>query len=315
MTYTFWGARGSVPTPLTGEQVKNKISAVVSRIRADDLTSPARREAFLESLPAWLFGTTGGNTTCFGLQQDDGTAIILDAGSGLRELGRRRMAASSGETEYHIFFTHFHYDHLQGLPFFVPCYLPGFTIHFYSPVQDFERIIENQMRHPYFPVTMDGTMRSERRFHTLETEGTMSLGRTRIDWRPVNHPGGSFAYRFEENGKVIIFCPDVALGDTEFARTDANRAFFENADVLVLDAQYTLGEALEKYDWGHSSYSLGVEFASSWNISKLYLFHHEPSYDDRKLYRNLQSARWYADRGGHGGVEIDLAREGVSRTL
>lgn len=310
MHYTFWGARGSIPTPLTTEQVKQKISAVVGRIRPSDLTSPSHREAFLDSLPAWLFGTPGGNTTCFEIGLSDGTALVFDAGSGIRELARARMQADEGPNTYHLFFTHFHYDHLQGLPFFVPCYIPTFSVHFYSPVPDFRKFIVDQMRAPYFPVTMEGTMRADLQFETLPDDGEIVLGGARITWCPVTHPGGAFAYRIEENGKSIVFSPDVALGENEFERSDRNRRFFGNADVLILDAQYTLGEAIEKYDWGHSSYSLGVDFAAGWNVSTLYLFHHEPLYDDRKLDRNLHAARWYAQRCGNTSLHIDLAREG-----
>lgn len=315
MQYTFWGSRGSVPTPLTPDEVRQKISTVLSRVRAEDLASPAHRETFLNSLPQWVFGTTGGNTTSFQVRLQDGTELLFDAGSGLRELARARMASKSGTTEYHLFFTHFHYDHLQGLPFFVPCYLEGFTVHFYSPVEGFKDILTHQMRHPYFPVTMEGVMQAELDYHTLPLTGSVQIGNARITWKAVNHPGGAFAYRIEEHGKVLIFCPDVALGDNEFQKTEENINFFDKADVLILDAQYTLGEALEKFDWGHSSYSLGVEFASGWNIDTLFLFHHEPLYDDRKLDRNLQAAKWYAERAEFNPLEVNLAREGETHEL
>lgn len=295
--------------------MRQKISTVVSRIRPEDLKSPSHREAFLDSLPDWLFGTTGGNTTCLEVRLNDGTTLVFDAGSGIRELARAHMSDDGLSSTYHLFFTHFHYDHLQGLPFFIPCYIPGTNVRFHSPVENFESAIKQHMVTPYFPVTMDGVMGGNLSFHTLEDGGELRLGPATIRWKAVNHPGGAYAYRIEEEGKVLIFCPDVALGENEFDRTDENRAFFKGAHVLILDAQYTLGEAIEKFDWGHSSYSLGVDFAAGWEIETLYLFHHEPLYDDRKLHRNLQSARWYADRGGHVELAIHLALEGVTGAL
>ncbi|MDR0389186.1 MAG: MBL fold metallo-hydrolase, partial [Spirochaetaceae bacterium] len=90
---------------------------------------------------------------------------------------------------------------------------------------------------------------------------------------------------------------------------------FENADLIVIDSQYTLGEAIEKYNWGHSAFSMAVDFAANWSIKHMVLFHHDPTYDDRKLYNILQSARWYSDRMGIKGVTITLAREGLEIVL
>ncbi len=311
MTFKFWGVRGSIPTPLTNDRLKRKISTIIQRIRPADLESPRSREVFMADLPEWLFGTPGGNTTCLEVVLSDGTHVVFDAGSGIRELSSDRLQADSGPETYHVFFTHFHYDHIQGLPFFAPAYIPGFSVRFHSPVPGFEEIIRNQMRHPYFPVTMEGTMRSELSFHELPASGSFHVGSATISWRRVNHPGGAYAYRIEDNGRILVFAPDVELSEKEFERNESNRSFFGSVHAMILDAQYTLGEAIEKYDWGHSSYSLDVDFAGGWRVRKLFLFHHEPLYDDRKLYRNLQAARWYAARSGHDSLEVQMAVEGT----
>ncbi|MDR2071996.1 MAG: MBL fold metallo-hydrolase, partial [Spirochaetaceae bacterium] len=94
-----------------------------------------------------------------------------------------------------------------------------------------------------------------------------------------------------------------------------NTGFFNQADCIVLDSQYTLGEAIEKYYWGHSAFSLAVDFAANWGIKQLILFHHDPTYDDRKLYNILQSARWYTERMGIKGIQISLAMEGMEINL
>ncbi len=119
MKIRLWGVRGSIPTPLSSNQIQRKISAVVQRIQEDDLKSPEKRESFLSSLPDSIFGTVGGNTTCVESRLDDDTMIIFDAGSGLTKLGNDLFHRNKHIREYNIFFTHFHWDHIQGLPFFL----------------------------------------------------------------------------------------------------------------------------------------------------------------------------------------------------
>ncbi len=314
MRVRFWGVRGSVPAPLHPDKLRSKIAAVVQRVRPSDLESPTSREAFLASLPPWLFGTYGGNSACIEARLDDNTCIILDAGSGIRELACYLAKEPSPVREFHIFLTHFHYDHLQGLPFFGPAYNPRVTITFYSPMPNFKDHVLNHMRPPYFPVTMDGTMESNFTFKTLE-EGPIELGPGTVDWKLHKHPGGAVGYRIADSGGSFVFCTDMELQQSDFERTEKNRAFYGNVDMIILDTQYTLGEAIEKYDWGHSSFSLGVDFASAWGIKQLYLYHHDPGYDDQRLYRNLTSARWYAKNLGNTELEVYISEEGLEVNL
>ena len=129
MNVRFWGVRGSIPTPLTSGQVRRKIAAVVQRIEKKDLDSQETRERFLARLPDYLFGTIGGNTTCLEVRLSDDTLIVFDAGSGIRELGAQLKSRREIKREYHLFFTHFHWDHLQGLPFFAPLFDRDVKIH------------------------------------------------------------------------------------------------------------------------------------------------------------------------------------------
>jgi phosphoribosyl 1,2-cyclic phosphodiesterase len=309
MKVKFWGVRGSIPTPLTTEQIQNKIAAVVERIRPEDLKTIDTREAFLASLPEYIMGTVGGNTTCIEVRLSDDTLIIIDCGSGLRELANSLKKRGEHVRNYHIFFTHFHWDHLQGLPFFTPpAYDPRCSITFYSPRKGFEDFVRSQMKPPHFPVTMD-VMNATLKFIQLE-ESPIKIGPALIKWRAVKHPGKCFSYKFIENGRDFIFSTDTELLDTDFLRNKDNCDFYDNTNTLVIDSQYTLDEAIEKYDWGHSSYSLAVDFAAEWGIENLYLFHHEPLYDDRKVFSILKNARWYLKHLEGKDLNIQLATEG-----
>jgi phosphoribosyl 1,2-cyclic phosphodiesterase len=296
--------------PLSPEAVRSKISTVVQRIRPSDLVSPASRERFLASLPQWLFGTTGGNTPCVQLELDEDRQIVFDAGSGIVRFGTVQARRDRPPSEYHIFFTHFHYDHVQGLPFFGHAFNPNVTMHFYSPLGNLKEILSSHMQHPFFPITMEDKMTPKMVFHHLTSEEIDLFG-ARIRWRELNHPGRAFGYRVDYDGRSFGYVTDVELQERDFAKTPENSRFFSDLDVMILDAQYTLDEAIDKYNWGHSSFSLGVDFAVAWNTRRLFLFHHEPQYDDKKLEQNVTSARWYAHRVGGDDLQVDLAREGV----
>lgn len=314
MKVKFWGVRGSVPVPLTNMQLQRKISAIVHRIKPEDLKSPEAREIFLSKLPDFIFSTIGGNTTCLQVSLEDDTMIIIDAGTGIRELGTYLSETNCHIRHYHIFFSHFHWDHIQGLPFFAPqVYDSRCSITFYSPVPNFREIISNQMRAPYFPITID-SFNAKINFVTLSTEPDndgITLGNGKITYKAVNHPGGCYSYKIEENNKSFIFSTDVELRETDFVKSAENLKFYENISLMILDAQYTFDEALEKYNWGHSSFSLGVDFASDWKMKKLALFHHEPLYEDKKIYDILKKARSYAENTYAYSPEIIVAREGL----
>ncbi|MCM1320713.1 MAG: MBL fold metallo-hydrolase [Bacteroides sp.] len=306
MKITFWGVRGSLPTPLAPEQVRLKIQAVVQRITAKDLKSPDTRESFLLNLPEWLYGTVGGNSACVELESDTGELVILDAGSGLKQLGQKYRHRTDA---FHIVFSHFHWDHIQGLPFFEPLFKNHADIHFYSPVGGMRKYLEQQMTFPYFPVPMENGGQKIH-FHTLEPDAVFSIGNMSARIKKMAHPGGVYAYAFFENGKHFVYATDVELCADDFAETEENSRFFAGADVLVLDSQYTLADAVEKEHWGHSAFSHAIDFAAFWNIKSIYLFHHEPTYDDKKLHGILQSARWYSEYQKKADLKIFMAAEG-----
>lgn len=309
MKLRFWGVRGSSPVAIQPDIIRQKIVSVVNRIRPSDLESNETRFKFLTALPEWLYGTVGGNTPCLEVVLDETKSIIFDAGSGIVPFGDDWFKRPHKSKDIHIFFTHFHYDHIQGFPFFGPAYDPTVHLHFYSPVKNLEEMLRGQMRHPYFPITMEGRMTQNVSFTVLPDE-PIDLYGVRIRWRKLNHPGGAYGYRIEGKDRIFGYISDTELLPEDYQMSDTNVSFFKGIQTMVLDTPYTLGEAIEKYNWGHTSFTHGVEFAHTWGIEVLFLFHHEPRYDDQRLHLNLQSARWYAKSLGNTKLSIYLSMEG-----
>ena len=242
MLIRFWGVRGSIPTPLMPSKVRSKISSAVQRIAAKDLESQEARELFLSSLPDYLFSTVGGNTACVEMVTHENCRIIFDAGTGIRELGAE-ISALRKPTVCHLFLSHFHWDHIQGLPFFTPAFDPRNTIYFYNPLPEFRSILEGQMKPPYFPVSMD-VMAAQKEFRVLD--GTpVKIGGVEVRYRLMNHPGGSYSYAVVEGGVKTIYATDTELREEDFRRTPENAEFFQDADLLIIDTQYTLGKPLK----------------------------------------------------------------------
>lgn len=306
MKIHFWGVRGSIPTPITPQQIQSKITAIIQRITPKDIASEDARELFISQLPSWLYGTAGGNTPCVELKGSDGTEVVLDAGSGLRVYGKKGIKPADGH--YNLFFSHFHWDHLQGLPFFDAAYNPKSIIDIYSAFPAAEKLLRRQMNRPYFPASYD-TFTKNITYHTIHPGNPFTTGGLYVNCCKMSHPGNSYTYSFTENGKKFVYATDVELSQKDFEKTPERKAVFENADCIVLDSQYTVAEAYQKENWGHSAFCYAVDFAVHWNIKSIYLFHHEPTYDDKKLHSILLAARWYAEYIEHAEIKIFLAEE------
>jgi phosphoribosyl 1,2-cyclic phosphodiesterase len=267
LTVRFWGVRGSLPTP---------------------------RESHLG---------VGGNTTCVEVRGPAGQVLILDMGTGARDLGVALTAEAGGAPlDLHVLFSHFHWDHLQGLPFFAPIYAAENRLRLRAVASDHEirHAMDGQMQAPFFPVpfrelaaTVDiAPLRHGEPFH---------LGAMRVEPFPLHHPQGSTGYRIEVDGAVFVFATDFEHGDAALEARLVEAA--RGADVLYSDAQYTPGEYALRQGWGHTTWEHAARLAAEADVGRLLLGHHDPAHDDAALERVLALARERFPR-------TDLAREG-----
>ena len=308
MNIQFWGVRGSIPTPLSTQQVRTKLIAALQRIKPEDIASDEAKEKFIDDLPWWISGTVGGNTPCVEATLKDGKKLIFDAGSGMRVMGK--FSEPPADKHYHLFMSHFHWDHIQGLPFFDSSYNPTIVFDVYSPFADMREYLAKQMVAPFYPVDFS-LIEKHFHFHVIEPGQVLNIGNAEVTCVKMSHPGDSYSYSLVEDGQKFVYATDIELGSKDFAHTEDRAKIFENADVMLIDSQYTVEEALRKVNWGHSAFCYAIDFAAAWKVKKMFMFHHEPTYDDRKLNTILESAKWYANYVSGDSLEIDIAREGT----
>jgi phosphoribosyl 1,2-cyclic phosphodiesterase len=316
MRIRYYGVRGSLPTPYRPDYLERKLKYMLLKILGNKkLRGLTFREIF-ERIPFYLRSSYGGNTPCV-LVRVKGHTVIFDAGSGIRELGYDLMKEefSKGKGKAKIFFSHTHWDHIQGLPFFAPLFIPGNQFEFHSCLPDLEKRLSDQQDPRYFPVDMN-VMAAKKQFILMKKDEIQDFGDFRIKILPQNHPGDSYAFRIESDGKTFIYCTDVEFNDKNYEQLYQSIDFFKNADVLTFDSQYTLMESFSKVDWGHSSIQIGIDLANHANVKKVVLFHYDPTYSDMKIneivkigisYKNIT----YPDSSveivpSYEGLEIEL---------
>ena len=155
MKIHFWGVRGSIPKAQSSEELRSKLKKILELANNKKLDSEEKIETFINTLPFYLKNNYGGNTTCIEINDDDGNIFIIDAGSGIKNFGKDLLSRPKKPDIINLFLTHFHWDHIQGFPFFVPAYMPNETINFYSPKPNFKKIIEKQQNKFNFPVLLN----------------------------------------------------------------------------------------------------------------------------------------------------------------
>jgi len=296
MYIKFWGTRGSIPTPLSSANLREKIHRALQGAIGLDLSDSAVVEQYLDRLPFSVGNTIGGNTTCIEIQSGD-QLLIIDAGSGVRVLGQELMSRGFGQGGQKIDFliSHTHWDHIQGFPFFVPAFIPGNQIIFHSPFPDLEARLNKQQHEVFFPVSTD-YMSAEIAFNQLQEKEWHQIGRWRVYPLRLSHPGQTFGYRIEDGQSCVVFASDGEYKRLDRRSTEEFIAFFQDADLLIFDAQYSLTEVLDKPDWGHSSAVMGAELAHRAKVKRLALFHHDPTSSDDKVLTAQQEAEAYLMR-------------------
>ncbi len=292
-TVTFWGTRGSIATP------------------------------------GFRFNCYGGNTTCVEMMAGD-TRLIFDAGTGIRDLGNKLLSQAQQRAHFSIFFSHTHWDHIQGFPFFTPAYIPNFQIDIYgmrNNAESVQEMLQGQMQQAYFPVPFEA-MQAQINFHELT--GPIQIDQATIHaFGGGHHPGGSTLYRVEFGGRSAVFCTDCEL-DLMLERDPGDRfplpagaprtfpsdllEFIRGTDVLIVDCQYTDELYAQRINWGHGSLSTVVALAAQSGARRTFLTHHDPESDDDVVAELVESAAQLLSIA-QPSVTVHGAREGMTVTV
>lgn len=305
MKVRFWGVRGSIPVP--GPQTNRY----------------------------------GGNTSCVEVRPRGSSPIIIDAGTGIRRLGKELMAREFGEGHgvAHLLISHTHWDHIQGLPFFSPLYQDGNLLHLFARQRDdthLRAVFESQTEDPYFPVPMK-SMKADIRFHELVEGQQFQIGKAKIGCTRLNHPWIAMAYRIEADGAAVVYASDTApftdillehefiakppvlgqpLDPADAAKLATMRAglvhLSKGVDLLIYDTQFTPDEYRSRPHWGHSTPDDAIAIARAAGVKTLALYHHAPARTDDE-----QDAILHQYRTALIGESFDLiaAYEGMELTL
>jgi phosphoribosyl 1,2-cyclic phosphodiesterase len=275
MRVKFWGVRGSTPTP----QPENM--------------------------------RYGGNTSCVEVRVGE-QLYIFDCGTGFRVLGQQ-LQDEFGEKKLplsaHVFVSHFHWDHIQGIPFFRPLYDRAdsqFLFHCSSRTRSLKQVMDEQMASPYFPVNLS-QMQAQQKFYDIDSGRLTLEDGVQIQTSWLNHPQGCMGFRMETKDGVVVYATDNEPGDAAFDKSV--RKLAEGADVLIYDAQYLPEEyAAEKRGWGHSHWREAVNVVMESGAKELVLFHHDPDHNDVVIDKIVHDARNYYPkvRAAAEGMEIRI---------
>lgn len=277
MTIKFWGVRGSLPTSPSPAEWNEHILRLMHEANTHRVQSHQAIQEFLQNLGVSKVGGFGTATTCVEVTSHQGS-LIIDGGSGIKHLSDKLMSGATGRVKgrYNIFMTHFHWDHVIGLPFFAPHFIPGCEIHYYGVQAEMEEMIRGVFRKPYFPVPFE-QLKAKIFFHKVEPRKPFLIGDISCTPYQLDHPDECWGLKMECSGSTYSHCVDTEGTRVSAEELKEDLPLYQNVDLLFFDAQYALSSLADKVNWGHSAAQVGLEIAIREKIPQVLFSHHDPS--------------------------------------
>lgn len=322
MKIKFHGGRGSFPVAVSPERIDQISQTVFDWARKREWKSWAEcRAALAQERPRSEFQIYASHTTCVEVKIPGEEPIFFDCGSGFTAAGMDEHSGLNNEAfKKHtgratIFLTHTHWDHICGLPSISQIFQPGNEFHFYGVHKKLSERLAILFDDDYFPVPYRMVQKSFR-FHQIDLGKSIEVGGVRVQHFAQTHPGGSFAYRLEKSGKVLVFATDTELKNIEAPHLNAGSNIYSDADLLILDAHFSPEDMLMSEGWGHASIEMAVDLAVRERAKKLCLFHQSPTYTDAEIDRQLDRARAHLKKNyAQSGLDIFMMIENAELAL
>ena len=316
MRVRFWGTRGSLPVAQKAGAIQAKIARALVAAGGHVFADEAEAGAFAQAnLDFATYGAYGGATSCVEIEGADGAYFVCDMGSGLREFGIdafRRCAAGHARV-FHIFLSHLHWDHIMGFPFFGPAFDPGATIVFHTGHPDAETALRRQQEEISFPVPFDW-LKAAMSFELHDLGKPFEVAGVTVTLIRQHHSHDSYGFHFARDGRTVIYSTDSEHKLDNMESEAAFEAFFADADLVICDTMYSLGDTVSlKQDWGHSSNIVAVDLCHAAGAKRLALFHHEPTYADEDIQRMHAETVRYEElvRADRPELEVICAYDGL----
>lgn len=307
----FWGTRGSIPSPVSGQQLKTDILGWLETCRSEDFSLSDIIEDLKVTSPSLskrpiLPGHFGGETTSIEVGAGGASSLFVDAGTGLRHVSTKYPERDT----YHILLTHVHWDHILGLLFFEPMFLKGKKINFYHLHEDAPKYIKVLFNGVNFPVSWD-QLAADVRFHKLKKHEETCIEGLNLTPFCMDHPGGSYAFRFRHGDKNIAVCTDSSFDRHSREELGDDLQYYQNLDLIVFDAQYDKEDFEKKKTYGHCTPEQGIKLAIREKIKNLVLTHHDPTYTHSKILGMMELAQKAAESSQSFVPKVESAYDGM----
>ena len=311
MHIKFWGVRGSILHSLDTIAWVAHFEKMMADFFKEGFSGASDIKKFIQSKAPAQIGGFGTATTCVEIS-DNGKSLIIDGGSGLKSISDQNANASG---EYHILISHFHFDHIMGLPFFLPHFRPDSKINYYSVHPETEDVIRRLFQKPTFPVTFEN-LSADIRFHQLKPYEINDVNGFKVTPYQTDHPDLCYGFKIEKNQKVYAHAVDNEAIRKTRAELGKDAGLYENVDLVYFDAQYNEDDMKLKKGWGHGTSDRGFEICANFSIKQILFAHHDPAFSISDSWNQKESTqKIYQEKYSDLNLNWDYAFEGQTIKL